>query len=293
MLSFKSIRFYLNFKIIFVLLFIISFVLFYIIFTKHFYLYLIEPIVADAEQRPCLVNDYNPINTFFFIFLLIIFFIIIHKIVVNKNIKLSCASFFPIILFGAISRVLEDVSMFPKPLCYLFISPIIYIFIGLLTLFILYLNEKLVFPTGSVLCICTIVIFLTLPIKNYFALFLIVTIFCTTLIVFYAHLYLMNLKIFIKNLHLIGAHILDATTTFVGIEFFSYSEKHFLPNFLINFFGTSAVLYPIKIAIILFAIYVLEYRKYDTYTKSLIKLLIFVVGFAPGVRNMLRLAVGV
>jgi uncharacterized membrane protein len=95
---------------------------------------------------------------------------------------------------------------------------------------------------------------------------------------------------------------LDGTATFWGIDFFGYQEKHVLPSFLISLTGTALVMYPLKLAFLLFVFYLIDvaYRK-DLYNADgkpsslvgLLKLTVLALGMGPGTRDMLRLAMGV
>lgn len=109
-----------------------------------------------------------------------------------------------------------------------------------------------------------------------------------------------NLKIFLNkiNVTLIFSQLLDASATFIGIDYYGYWEKHVLPSFLIDTFHTAAVMLIIKILIVTLAIYLIdiEFKKdleRNPLLVSLIKICIIVLGMAPGIRDMLRLAMGV
>ncbi|MFO8110000.1 MAG: DUF63 family protein [Thermoplasmata archaeon] len=100
------------------------------------------------------------------------------------------------------------------------------------------------------------------------------------------------------NPQIIFAHMLDASATYRGISAYGYVEKHVLPSIAIDLFGTSFVMYPMKMILVLFVIYTLdiwfdEELKEVPSVKNLIILVIIILGLAPGIRNMLRLAMGV
>jgi len=100
-----------------------------------------------------------------------------------------------------------------------------------------------------------------------------------------------------SNVLLFFAHFLDASATFVGTDFYSYTEKHPLPAFLIKLSGTGAVMFPLKFILIFLVIYVLDitYKKEikDKTLTGLLKICVFILGLAPGIRDMLRIGVGV
>jgi uncharacterized membrane protein len=101
------------------------------------------------------------------------------------------------------------------------------------------------------------------------------------------------------NFALICGHLVDASATFTGIDFFGYIEKHVLPAFLITLGGNSAwVMFPLKIVIISLIIIIIDVGYEEELTKErnlvgLIKLCILILGLAPGLRDAFRLAMGV
>jgi uncharacterized membrane protein len=100
------------------------------------------------------------------------------------------------------------------------------------------------------------------------------------------------------NLILFFAHFLDASATFVGVDLYGYWEKHVLPRMLIGLFNSAAIMFLLKFLVVLAVIYVLDLAYKDDLKdypalRGLIKLCILILGIAPGVRDMLRLAMGV
>lgn len=109
-----------------------------------------------------------------------------------------------------------------------------------------------------------------------------------------------NLKPFMLgiNLLLFFGHFLDATATFIAIDYYGYVEKHVLPSFLINVFQTGAVMLLLKAIIVIIVIYFIdilyekEFQNNPTLT-GLVKIAVLVLGLAPGVRDLLRMTIGV
>ncbi|MFH1773491.1 MAG: DUF63 family protein [Methanobacteriota archaeon] len=96
-----------------------------------------------------------------------------------------------------------------------------------------------------------------------------------------------------ENFIIIFAHLLDGSGTFIGMEYFGFSEEHIIPEMLINLAGSAAIMIPLKLAVILAAIYLIEKWKeeegVDLYYR-IIKLTLFILGIGPGTRNALLLA---
>ncbi len=102
------------------------------------------------------------------------------------------------------------------------------------------------------------------------------------------------------NIGVLFAQLLDAAATFVGIDHFGYQEKHVLPDALIQATGTAFVMFPLKLVLVFFIIYFMDvaYRKEleeggFKELNGLLKLCVIILGLAPGMRDMLRLAMGV
>ncbi len=90
---------------------------------------------------------------------------------------------------------------------------------------------------------------------------------------------------------IIFAHMLDASGTFIGIDYFGFSEEHILPEIFINLAGTALVMIPVKLTVVLLALYYLKKWKTeeDEVLYRAIKIVFFVLGFGPGSRNSLLL----
>ncbi|WP_456474352.1 DUF63 family protein [Candidatus Pyrohabitans sp.] len=94
------------------------------------------------------------------------------------------------------------------------------------------------------------------------------------------------------NQGIIFAHFLDASGTFIGIDYFHFSEEHILPEIIINLAGTALVMIPLKLVVVGAVLYLLEKWRLeegeDVYYR-IIKVTIFILGFGPGTRNSLLL----
>lgn len=95
------------------------------------------------------------------------------------------------------------------------------------------------------------------------------------------------------NYIVVAGHLLDASATFVGIDFMGFSEKHVLPTALIEATGTAAIMYPLKFVFLLPALYVIDRDlKDDAIARRLIKLVIFIIGAGPGIRDVTLTVLG-
>jgi uncharacterized membrane protein len=94
------------------------------------------------------------------------------------------------------------------------------------------------------------------------------------------------------------SHYIDGAATFRGLDVYGYGEKHVLPNLLIGAAGTAAVMLLLKFLVITAVVYLLDvaYREDLDRTPTLawlVKVAVLVLGLAPGIRDALRLTMGV
>jgi uncharacterized membrane protein len=97
---------------------------------------------------------------------------------------------------------------------------------------------------------------------------------------------------------LFASHYLDGVATWRGIDVHGYSEKHVIPSFLIELTGTAVVMLPLKFLVVVLVVYLMEVALKADLEESpnlawLVKVAVMVLGLAPGMRDMLRLAMGV
>jgi uncharacterized membrane protein len=93
-------------------------------------------------------------------------------------------------------------------------------------------------------------------------------------------------------------HALDGAATFWVIDVFGpahgikYFEQHVIGSFIGEYFHTFFAFYLLKVAISVAVAYVLTKEKEEENMKVFIALAIAIMGFAPGIRDMLRMIVG-
>lgn len=237
----------------------------------------------------------------------------------------------PYIVVGSVTRVLEDSGFFNEPLVYLFVSPLIYvqILIWVLVFFFVghylqqrvkrrYLTVNSILFSGGVLLLLPFLFFTVQWLLGdqwgashgvrFDMFFLMIGLVSLILVIVYAvsRFYKDNDHINIYseplNLAMIGGHMIDGITSYVSIYdplhmgLAGYREMHPASNFLMELWPP---LFPIvKFLLIVFVIYLFdvlykgelhEYRR----LVNLLKIGIFVLGFAPGVRDLLRVVMGV
>ena len=94
----------------------------------------------------------------------------------------------------------------------------------------------------------------------------------------------------------VAGQLMDGVATYIGIDFFGYTEKHIVSEAAVNLFDTALTFAVLKFGIggVVFWFYTManfEYRQ--QHLRLLIGLALMVVGMAPGLRNVGRLMLGV
>jgi len=294
--------------------------------VKEFiYRYYIPGIVHDAS--------YNIVDTVSYALILGISIFPVLKLLQRLRVDVDrdfIRAIVPYILAGSTLRVIEDIFRrcvlehpdFVLPLWHsILITPLIYILVFIITVILLVLSIKIgsilqrdwhrIFASMGIiwfvinLALLRIVMIDLAPTpivempERIGALFLIVALGAAITLVVYLVASRIKFEYLTDrlNIGILAAHLLDASSTFVVVDLLEgYTEKHVVPTLLIDFTGTAAVMYPLKLLIFIPVIYLLDEefrREDDKMIQNLIKLVILVLGLSPAVRNILRMAVGV
>ncbi len=193
----------------------------------------------------------------------------------------------------------------------LLVTPLIYFTIFFVALISLFLSRamshktkieyrKIWFSVGATACIAAVSM---MRFTNYYAAFIMLGIAAGWAALFFIVKKFAVIKKIKKmenfftdeNTFLLSVHMFDATTTFTAIQFYPYTEQHVLPNFLISIFGP-AVMFALKLAVVGLVLYYVDKemnKKEDLNKRNFVKIAILVLGLAPGLRNFLRLVMGV
>lgn len=266
-------------------------------------------------------SGYTVFNTIVYTLILVIFILAIIKMF--KKLEIDPLSIFysiiPFIFLGSSTRALVDNGILPKTV--FLITPGLYILIGLITivsfLFSIYLFNKKgidyrysLFSLGVIFSLPNIIFFSNV---NYTALINVILTWILSSLIFIGIVFLVlyirnsifktedkiNLSKFIEkikkykiNFSIVLAHLFDASTTYVAVEYFNYVEQHVLPNAINQLFDTYLTLFPMKIIVIVAVLYIIDQYFDDLTIKNLLKLTVFVLGLAPGLRNILTLILG-
>ncbi len=245
-------------------------------------------------------GEYNVINTVTYATLLFIgTYIVYVKLLKNKvdmdaKFALSFSSF---AVFAASMHVLDDMkiivsSFLVTPL----IQGIMYVLFLVLLPFSLFVQKHWKIKYWKILTAITlapsslIILFILSRAQNVQGLAYIVLGFAISTSVVYSVRKMLPKILTNENISVLAAHMLDASSTFVSIAFFGYREQHFLPTFLMGMFGP-IVMYPLKLLVIGFVLYSFDNEIRDKNLRTFFKILVLVLGLAPGLRDTLRLSV--
>ena len=83
------------------------------------------------------------------------------------------------------------------------------------------------------------------------------------------------------------SHMLDAATTFIAVDFLGAIEKHPLPSFASAFVGTAAIMFVLKLVVLIPLVYFLNKEFEDKNLVRFFIIAIAVLGLAEGLRNLL------
>ncbi|MBN2488871.1 MAG: DUF63 family protein [Methanosarcinaceae archaeon] len=269
--------------------------------------YYVDPIIYDS--------GYNPINTITWALVLgICIFGVVRlleriKVTINERFILSVM---PFVVAGSSLRVIEDAGVFKPPLQYLFITPTIYFVVFAVTVVCLLVSRWLhnagkvkdlhaTFAAfGTIWFAANVLVLLCVEdiVRPYVPVLILGG---GTLIAFlvyklteYGGFALLSNRL---NLSILWVHLLDASSTIVGIDMLGYYEKHVVPAYLIDLTGTAIVMYPLKLAIFLPVLYLLD-SQFDEddesqTLKTFVKMVIIVLGLSPACRNTIRMTFGI
>ena len=273
--------------------------------ADFFQQYFIDPLIQGT--------GYNVYNTLVYALLLIAAVFVTYKLL--KKMKITIDNKFllgvlPYVILGGLLRTLEDATSYgiwlKTPIIYFVIFAIA--FVGLLISKIIEIIGKrsehavdyhMVWATIGFLLVIAGLSQVAFRVPFAFAAIVTLSIFWAIVLIFLRVLvkkFRPNFPLFsLENTALLGVHMFDATTTFVALQYFPYFEQHVLPGFLISLFGP-AVMFALKFFVVGVVLYVLDKElkeKKDLEKRKFIKLVIMILGLAPGLRNFFRLVMGV
>lgn len=255
-------------------------------------------------------QGYNPVNTIVYALILLgVAFFFIYPFFSKRGIKFDwkfMKAVFPYIVLGSTLRVFEEkysnVFLFqrsanPLELGFYTITPGIYIAIGLFAILSLIASimiaKKLNKQTTTIFGIIgavpagIIILYELTKLTHAFEFTIVFVMLAIVLGLLYIALNFLKKPLFKDKLNImaIAAHSMDGIATFTALTFFStFSEQHFVSNFIIQNFSPFAFVI-VKVILITIIVYLLDKEVEDENLRGFIKILIAILGFAPGIRD--------
>lgn len=271
------------------------------------------PFFEDYFIKPIYEGTgYNIYNTTVYAILLVVAVILVYKMLRRLNISIDTKFFFgilPFIALGGIFRSLEDFYIAAGAAKnILLITPLIYVTIFVLALASLLIariiqNYKKIeyhktwFAIGFLIAITGIA---QMAIADFSSMLLMLGIFAGWVVLFSVVKFvaikkLPRLNAFLskENLVLLLAHMFDATTTYVAVEFLPYFEQHVLTGFIMGTLGAASV-FITKLVVVSLVLYVFDKElAAEPQKRTFLKIVVLILGMGPGLRNFLRIVMGV
>jgi uncharacterized membrane protein len=254
-------------------------------------------------RRYYLVDGYNVVNTLTYGLLLgasvygVVY--LVRKLEIRFDRKLAIA-LTPFVFYGGSARDLVDQklgwygTLGPYPENYFFVAPGIYLTMFVLTFVVIAISVLLfrkgfhipAFAMGSILAAYNLRYILSAAVNyKYFGLIL-VSAGAGSLAAYVLLAKLLPDILREGNMFVVFAHLFDAAATFVGVDHMGFSEKHVLPTYLIEKTGTALVMFPLKLLVVIPALYVIDGElRDDELSRRLVKFVVLVLGAGPAIRD--------
>lgn len=283
------------------------------------------PIVADSVSEPSVYRagveahpGYTITSTAVYAYYLLLSVIGIVELLERYQVGNTPEFFYALVPFGFAGgalRVVEDTGAIEAPLSYFFISPLVYVTMAAFTAAAFALSLRLerqgrfdsyAKPLAGIGAATFAVLLVYILIQGFQdpPIFAIVPIGTLGIGTAAWAVFWYSLKFNAPNVLkptgkmgavLLWAHMLDAASTAVGVEFFGYGEKQPIVNAIISTTGTAYTFILVKAGIITMILWSFDEKFFEDYERLPYLLLVAVlaVGLGPGTRNTLRVMIGV
>jgi len=237
-------------------------------------------------------------------------FFLIYPVLNKRGIKFDykfLLALLPFILFGSVFRVLEDMHVIarsanPFEIAYYFVTPGIYLMVAAFTLIALGISMLISKKTGkdflkiwAAIGLIPSVPIAVFEIINFQAALGVLMVIALVAVISMAAILLfkkLGRELLKSNLNkaVMVSQALDGCATFVAIQFFNCGEQHPVSGFFLDFFPFSFVI--VKIALVLLIMYYVDKEIENPNLRSFIKIIVAILGFATGTRDLFTLGVG-
>lgn len=248
-----------------------------------FHKYFVDPINLGT--------GYNPINTFAYALLFVIVTYLVYEFLKKFKIrpdKRFVLAITPWVIFGIFLRVMEDSGLIKSKL---FVTPNIWLLFTFLIasglVFSKFLEKKYKIPYFKFMVVLGLVgVGILLPfmrIRNFRGLLYTFLWFLPWLLI------LKFIRWSNENKLVTLSQLFDATATFVSLQYFGYYEQHVLPRVIIELTGIPFSFVVVKFIVVVVILKILDEYSDDKEFASYLKIVIGLLGFITGARDLLRL----
>jgi uncharacterized membrane protein len=296
-----------------------------IFYDRFFWKYLFGPVVADSQggvaELPSGVTatpGYTLVSSAVYAYYLLLAVVGSVEFLDKLEVGNTSSFFYALVPFGFLggaARVVEDTGSLDAPLSYLFISPIIYftMFAFTVVVFVVavsaerrgavddYATVVAGAGTAAFAAVAAYLVYFGVTASGV-AVWIPLTVAGASTIVF-AVVWLpldrsfpeINAGTGTMGAVLLWAHLTDAFSTVVGVEYLGYSEKQPVVDTVISITGTTYSFVVVKAGIVLLILYAFDKAFFDEFDRLPYLLLVAVlaVGLGPGTRNTLRMTLGI
>jgi len=246
--------------------------------------------------QPILRDDfYNPVDTATYALILVAaVWLLYEKFFVKFKVRIDRRFMFALggwIVIGSALRVVEDVAILDV---FWLRTPFIYLLVFAaafpLLLFARWLDRKEKIPYWKVwgypAWAAAFLTIAALPLRNFYGASLAIGLMAAWFVLFYVLRSALPKFFSWWNVAALQAHMVDASASFVAVTYFSFFEKHVLAGSFAAAYGPWT-LFPLKLAVLLPALWAIDKYGKDELEKRYIKMIIIILGFALGLRNLL------
>ncbi|MBL7206090.1 MAG: DUF63 family protein [Candidatus Aenigmarchaeota archaeon] len=147
---------------------------------------------------------------------------------------------------------------------------------------------------GLILCVR---VTLLLPISNFLPFYLIIGTTLLLMLLFYGiskslDYFKVKNPLSSTNQIVLGAHFLDASATYFALSIFGYLEQHVVPRVSAALFGPISMFF-LKIVVVIPVLYLIDQYAEQRDFRNFLKIVVIILGLAPGLRDLIRLMAGV
>ena len=263
---------------------------------EFFQKYFLIPIQADS--------GYNVINTVVYAVIAVVLLYGIYKLFEKLKINIDLNFFYsllPFVVFGSSIRAFVDHELVPYNFWY--VSPGIYLLIAAIFLgtFLLAVfagkytkvkSWKLTFLAGFLLSAFSWVFAAANGLRFQNLMYGLAIIGLAVLISAVLYFIFKRFK-FTDSVSFLPfpAHMLDASATFIAVDFLGFTEKHPLPATAASLIGSAAIMYLLKLIVLIPVVYYIRKEIKDKNFANYLLIAIAVLGLAEGLRDLLTIII--